>query len=1723
MKEFAQTKRTYTSVNYADVVELHIPEVYKEEDRTLSGIRLDPVETLINSHVSIANKISTYLDPSAVAGSETSGLDTVSGISKYFVKQNKLTNISPYLLNKNVLNPLGYKTQDYKSSEDFSNFLKESIIPILMSDADVLEANISTLSAYTESTDASSVHNYLVDTLGWYYLLNTSANGGLSYEPSTIVHDGFVSVYKGNTLETVDGIKGLTEYVWRNQDACSVFVDIPTAYTSGSKVDTSGTQQLEKLKTLIEVAYSPLRINESDFRVQEAFDDFIESAIIGDTFISNGPMRRFSEAYGYYLAESTDEIEGIGLLYDIDKAPEEYLPYLSKLIGWDLLGPKNDRWRHQLREAVSIYKSKGTKGALQKAINAVLSNSDLDLSGSIQEVWESYIPHIIWYALGTESNYFANLKTWTADLALKAGIPNYDYYNLEKNIKIVVDYILLDCYKAYPELFSIGEEIFPVARFYRLDNQGNKTEFFGATYDPNIPEFVFLPEDSQEYDLSRFDAKKNKKYNAWLASKSDGPFGQGVYLVGSEYSPDADYLVHEGDLNFVFNYRGHENFPIPPFEEYKYYDEWRLNKGLLDFIQERLTCFGVGKDFAASAVDYIETATLKADSNLQSFNTMLMLFDSVQVPPNINKVLANTSNYQKNLLDLWCGKSSHIFLNFASDDFDFTSSNLDDSGKFGLFNIARVVRKFTPAHAIPKINLDASTVDSISTSSVMMEYLGFDKDDDTGVYNKQTVLGNGFGSGANSRSLGDGNTLGANGMNAFTRYKYGTRISNVDKIGTNELGQNLISPAPTATRSDFFLDGIGRTARRRRSYRRLLPTEGYYDRTGFNGPVSWDPSALENSTPSSQGELTLGFIPSSQSFVPIPDPVDPPGIWSHCEDLNSDRTFFEVDTSNTFPYRGLSSLGSDYYGLSTPAWYVDRGQTPPIYGIMHKVFTEKAKHNAEEIVDAAGESVWDYQTKYSIGPDAKNVSGFGWVHSPNVSATLNNAVAPDGTLTADLLETTAGDGTYSVYPSIGETYYYSKLVHLFYKNLLAGPTKDDILTFRTYINVGDGSAPLDRPVVFKVTLKQVSYFSFPGSPGPQIDSFEASCNLLTGQVETSIDGDFPFQGEGIQFTKVTDTNWYSFSFQLTGKYSTNSLIIRIKSDNDPADPISQKRNFHIWGTQLWTGDEIKTYTETDSTYVSSDYWKDNITSLTNSAIASGIAVESFEDYENFKFGRGLHKLFSDYATKYGAHSLGPNAMDDTGFNVFAHTYGKGLYNIDFEIDGSGVGDYRASGFETVSAIRPSEIGDSFIASDAGQTVVPLIGTFSAGGDYAAEFRNPYILSGIEFVDTSGSPSSNAFYIYDIEGEAESNAKNQSYLGKPLIKMKSTGGLPRMRFDLSSYGDAANKLIEDHKFRIGFDGLIGDENDPTIGGEVVGVWIHTEPKDGYFWSWAPKDDFQKYIPPAYQGPGDVVPGGAAPDELEPNRNLEGKWTLTKETDLSLSKVVDDLAFKYQFTQKAFTDIVLTKEKSCLGLNDTTTIVGTANDAKVRYFEDEDYDRVVIDFDTRNFTQFNNSEYLDLAVPEEYFSIDDQVHGTDTNYIIEIFFVPNNDSSKFLLIKDLELTDLTNKDRAGIPTGYGVRTSTSPLERVIDEKKYALSKEELREVLKYFSAMAGFGGGMYATANASRVASTTSGVMDTSGGSRLSYRDSPVVDVTTAIIGGTFDLARFLIIEEVDVEN
>ena len=92
--------------------------------------------------------------------------------------------------------------------------------------------------------------------------------------------------------------------------------------------------------------------------------------------------------------------------------------------------------------------------------------------------------------------------------------------------------------------------------------------------------------------------------------------------------------------------------------------------------------------------------------------------------------------------------------------------------------------------------------------------------------------------------------------------------------------------------------------------------------------------------PSSVGEFTLGYVASAGKFFPIVDPVNPSGVWDKCEDLTSPRSFSSIYTSATFPYRGLRDLGSDdkwdEYSPST-ARYVDRGQTPHIYIIMHEL------------------------------------------------------------------------------------------------------------------------------------------------------------------------------------------------------------------------------------------------------------------------------------------------------------------------------------------------------------------------------------------------------------------------------------------------------------------------------------------------------------------------------------------------------------------------------------------------------------------------------------------------------------------------------------------------------------------------------------------------------------------------------------------------------------------
>lgn len=1430
--KYSPSPRNYYKTNFVELVELITPEIYQQKDLDLSGVELNPISDLINRHVQIANNIEDVISISGVANTQTSSIGTINGISQYFVKQNKLTNISPFIFESKILNPLGTTLKNYDTSASFNTYLSGTLLPQLVPASQTapgaLDDNLTTLSALTSNSDASSIHNYLIDNLGWFYFLNTSADGGLDYSPSSYVLSSLNSLYVGKTLETVDGIKGLTEYLWRNNETCSFGSYLPPSFVSGAAdavldasdgvvaTYTSGIQKLEALKTLVDVVYSPLYIDQQDYKVKDAFDSFIDAGTDLDDLIAKGYHRKFNTLLGFEFADLSDQIENISLIYDIENVRPEHLQYIADLIGFKLRGASPAKWRQQLRIAIDLYKKSGTIEAIQTAINALIVDSVFDVSGKVQELWESYIPHLIWFALGTESPFFKNLETWTPSLAIDAGIQTYSTSSLEENIKIVTDNILLDLYNAFPENFLFNGKPFQVPEFWVLDNNGNEVERYTTIGSPTMKPFHYHDENDSSFTALRIDARINGELNAWNAALADGPLGRGVYMAGLVHGDTGRpvYLKFKGDLEFLFSYRGKTNYPIPPFEEVKYYRDCSVTKPMVDLLVERLKCFMVREEFANDVGNFIVSSAVTDDSDLGALNEFLMLFSSVQTPPNFNEVMLSISDYEKNLLPLWNGKSSHLFVNFDSADFDFAKTTLEGDGKYALYEAARTAREFSPAHAITRVNLTASAEDSFEASSTRMEYLGLDHDDTRASYTSASIFGNFEYSGVSMELDSE--------FNKFRR------------TDTDSITDSLLSSTTTVT----DLGSVARRALRRRNLKYLLPHEGYYDRTGFNGPVSYDPSTLEESMPSSLGELTLGYVASAGKFHPVVDPVSPSGVWDICEDLDSTRSFSSIDTSNTFPYRGLSALGSVARdaNASATARYVDRGQLPELYNTMHEVFEAKAFFNATQILSA------------------------------------------------------------------------------------------------------------------------------------------------------------------------------------TTEYNADS------------------------------------------------YWKNNAQSLANEAIASGLVFNSFADYENFSFGTGLHKVHRDYCKYFAKHALGANELEKTGGNIFAHVFGQGLYNCDLKLDGSEVGTFVASSIDSAVAMNKDNIwkvgaAGTYVANATRQGVIPLSGTFTPGRVYNAELRNPDILSGIEFCDISGAPSENQFTIFELDPTFKVPGLENYLIGNRVIKCKSQGGLPRLRFDLSAYGDRRNTFIKDHEFELKIKSLIGEEYSSKLGGGKLGVWIHTDPsgggEDGLIWSWTPR----------------------------------GKWEPIRENKISRDIVTNVLAHTYNFRSKS-----AKKEDKCIG--NTIKRGAVINNISLGNIQENYFETFSINFDTRNFTDQNGSEYLKvIPIEESEYVITEQVHTDSTNYIVEIFFVPNLNRDKYLLIDSIELQDKTLRDRAGIGTGYGVKTKGTPLRPFVKEDKLELSKDQLRDVLKFYNGLIGQGTGVYATSLASRDATITSGVLEVSGGSRLNYRIHP----------------------------
>jgi len=813
IKSLSPGTKKFFKRNYVDVLDILTPKTYQIQDTSLSGTEISPVDSLIKSHVILAANLSSIF-PVSTVGTFGSMFSSILGVKEYFRKTNDFTKLDTFEFESLILDPLGKTLAGFDTSTDLSDYLQNTFLPSI-------RLNNPTL-LFGQST-ASAAHNYLLETMSWLYILNTSGPSNLAYQPSSFVKNILLEkIYRGKDVELVDMIKGINEFIWKNYSTCSLFGSlglIPSQFLSGTSKYVSGTQQLDKLNTLTEIVYSPLAADIKDTRVEDNFDYYIATNrhILDES--RKGPFSKFLRAISYSLADLNDEVDGINLFYDIDRCPDNLLRELAFLIGWNLVGHEPDKWRNQLKNAVAIYKSKGTKQSLNLTLNAIIGANNFNLSSQIIELYESYIPNILYYCLATGSQKLLNFDTWTLPVSKSFGVENYSFDSMDTNYRFVIDYILEEAAKKYPNHFLLA---------------------------------------NKQFDLD--------------------------------------------DPNFIFNYRGIIN-NMPPWEQEKFYRSCKVSQKLLDFFEEKLLDLEVPAELVSSSINFIKTHTIDAGDNFLSKNGWLFFTESTHYPPNYNNILLNFDKAKVQYLPLWNGKSSSFSLNLFASSFNFSKYEYTLNSAEGLKALTRATVEFTPAHAIPLIDLSLS---SFNDESEYLEYNCINAD--------LSLSGDNFQA---SSMLGG----------------YESKALNMSALGQAVRRTDVDFLSDTVFSDGVVLGGMDRTSVRRRNYKNLLPKEGWYDRTGFNMPGYFANSSIQNNTT----YIPLGYIPSSGKYTSIQNYISAlPPVYARCENLNSTNIHNGVYTSATFPCRGASS-----FIASSCVTYSTRADMEYIISVIHRKIQER--------------------------------------------------------------------------------------------------------------------------------------------------------------------------------------------------------------------------------------------------------------------------------------------------------------------------------------------------------------------------------------------------------------------------------------------------------------------------------------------------------------------------------------------------------------------------------------------------------------------------------------------------------------------------------------------------------------------------------------------------------------------------------------------------------------
>ena len=563
----------------------------------------------------------------------------------------------------------------------------------------------------------------------------------------------------------------------------------------------------------------------------------------------------------------------------------QYDPYLKRIL-LSTIGVDAEVAAQILKE-----EKVGNLKKFLRAASLLISDVDdeivsLETLHSIQDCPAEYLPYLAdsigWTLYTNNSDSHRRQLRDALSLLQKKGTKQ----GLEELLRSVLPALQLDFDEKYNEFF---ESYLPNQIYYLLRTESN-VKSFTTWNQQEASKFA-----NGEFSNTSVDDNVRLVIDNLLLDACQ-QFGHLFSVRGTRFS-DFD------KAKFRFNYRG-RIINIPPFEDERFYKDCDVTFEFVDWLTDRLICLGVPENYVLTWKDWILTNTIEGARPAEYYdNAWVILTSALELPPNYADVFAEFEQEKIEFMPYWSGKSSHFNLSVSSGSFTDSFFTFGAFSRDEFFDALRATKDFIPAKAIQRLHTDLKGQDYLFTNVTLCPRINYEFKD----FMSEGAFAGYQLSSLDMRDASLGLTRG--GVPSFKR------DDNVDVSGP------------------VVAIGGGRNAKRRRNLVNSLNQGEMFDRTGFNQPT------FKNLNTSGSGEeyAVLGLNPSTLEFAKSDDEV-----WGSCESLDSPRTFSGVDTSSTFPCRGIDSIEKDECHL-----YTYRDDYSEFKTLLHKIERARIEANAE--------------------------------------------------------------------------------------------------------------------------------------------------------------------------------------------------------------------------------------------------------------------------------------------------------------------------------------------------------------------------------------------------------------------------------------------------------------------------------------------------------------------------------------------------------------------------------------------------------------------------------------------------------------------------------------------------------------------------------------------------------------------------------------------------------